>query len=184
MSSSTATLAIGAVTVINGIIGTACGAMILNKLMARYEVMLQQGSITSEILEKYRIEKACKIMFIGMFLGFVLAVLGIAISVMFPGSKGFLCFIIVVGLGEFFLFITIPPTAMAIMHCVPKHLRAQANAVSANIVNILGSIPSPAVIGAWFQAFGYYVGMVLTAAWLVFAVLLWAFGWYIAVSCI
>ena len=155
--------------------------MILNRLMSTYEVRLQQGSITAEVLEQYRVEKSCKIMFIGVLLGFIFTVFGIALSTVFQGSRGFLCFIIVVGLGEFFFFINISPIAMAVMHCVPKHLRSQANAVSSNIVNILGSIPAPAVVGAWFQAFGYFVGMMLTAAWLVFAVGLWALAFYIAV---
>ena len=181
MTSTVASLTVGAVTILTGIVGTVTGSMILKQMVAKYEVMLEQGSISVESVEHYRVEKASKIMTIGIALGFVLAVVGIAVSAVFNQSKGFVFFVIVVGTGEFCLFVTIVPVAMTLFHCVPKHLRAQALAVSTNVEHAFGSIPSPAIIGAWFSAFGYYTSIIITNAWLIFSVILWSSTWFISV---
>ena len=182
VSSSLATYALGVITVISGIFGTGCGSIFLNKLMIKYEVMKASDSIKSEVLEKYRVEKACTIMPIGIFLGCVLATAGVLFSPLFSKPYDYACFFVGVGLGEFFIFTTISPTAIAIMSCVPNHLRGQANALSVFVMHALGDFPSPALIGAWFQIFGDYVGMILAVGWLVFAVIFWTIGWNMSVT--
>ena len=181
ISSSSTAFAIGAITIISGILGTATGTLILNKLMKKYDTMMDEGTITNEVLEYYRLEKSCKMVPIGMFLGMMATTGSILFSVFFAEPWDFVFFIIGIGLGEFLLFTTISPTAMAIMNCVPKHLRPQANAVFANVSNILGDLPSPAIVGAWIGIFGYYISLVVTSAWLIFAVIFSIIGWNFSV---
>ena len=165
----------------SGIVGTGSGSLLLNKLMVKYEVLKENDSIKPETLENFRVEKACSIMPIGIFLGLFLATGGVIISTAFSKPMNYITYLIGIGLGEFFIFLTISPTAIAIMTCVPNHLRGQANAVSVFFMHAIGDFPSPAIIGVWFQVFGQLVGMVLTTGWLIFAVLFWTIGWNISV---
>ena len=182
VSSSTAALGIGAITIISGIIGTGTGSLILNKLMKKYELMMSEGSITNEKLERYRVEKSCEMILVGMSLGMVATVGSILFSIFFAEPWNFLFFIIGIGIGEFLIFATTSPNAFVIMNSVPKHVRPQANAVYANVSHILGDLPSPTIIGAWIEVFGYYLSMTLASAWLIFAVLLSIVAWNFSVG--
>jgi hypothetical protein len=150
-------------------------------MMRKFEEWKNKDLITNEQLEFVRVEKSCILMPFGIFIGMITATFGTVLSVAFSKPMNFIVYLIGLVVGEFFIFLTISPTAMAIMMCVPNHLRGQANAVSVFVMHALGDFPSPAVIGAWFDAFGSFVGMILTAAWLIIAVIFWTLAWNIAV---
>ena len=54
---------------------------------------------------------------------------------------------------------------MALMNCVPKNLRGQANAVAVFFMHILGDFPSPVIIGYIFE-YSVYYGVLFTFLWL------------------
>ena len=89
ISSSTTAFTIGPITVISGILGTATGTLILNKLMKKYDAMMNEGIIRNKVLEKYRLEMSCKMMPIGIFLGMVAATGAMLFSVFFFRTLGF-----------------------------------------------------------------------------------------------
>ena len=147
VSSSVATYALGGITIFSGIFGTACGSIFLNLMMRKYEALKLQDAIKTETLELYRVEKACTIMPLGLLVGMILCLSGVFFSAFFSKPLNYTIFLVGVGLGEFCLFATISPTAMAIMTCVPQRLRGLANAVSIFTMHALGDFPSPFLIG-------------------------------------
>ena len=122
---------------------------------------MDQGTISVEALESFRVEKACKILFISIIIGLVMILLGISLSILFTGSNAFICFIVLVDAGEFALFVEISPGAMAILNCVPSHIRSQANAIGTNVLNIFGDIPAPPVIGLFSRPLDSILGFFL-----------------------
>jgi MFS transporter, Spinster family, sphingosine-1-phosphate transporter len=181
VSSSVSTYALGGITVFSGIVGTASGSAALNFLMKKYDALRQKDSIKAETLELIRVEKATLIMPFGMLFGLTFAVGGTILSYFFGKPMDVIIFLIGTGIGEYLIFITIAPTAMSLMTCVPTHLRGQANAVSVFLMHALGDFPSPFIIGALFDTVGMFVGMIFTTGWLIIAVVFWSLAWNIAV---
>lgn len=160
-----------------GIIGTRLGSYILSKIMKKYEEMKKNDQISNEKLECYRVEKSSSIMLIAISIGLLCVVLGLFFSSFMSKPGNFIVFFIGLVFGEFLFAMTIAPTAMAIMMSVPIHLRGHANSMSIFIMHALGGLPSHSVIGAWFDAFGKYISMLLTLLWLIISVVFWGIAW-------
>ena len=71
---------------------------------------------------------------------------------------------------------------MAVMSSVDTDLRAQANAVSVFVMHLFGDFPSPYVIGVVNQYVGEKWGILMLTCWLVWAVIAWGVGWFLAVK--
>ena len=181
MSSGLATYALGAITVFVGTVGTSCGSLLLNKYMIKYDQLHAKEMIKTEYLDLLRIEIATKIMPIGIGIGMIIATSATVFSYFFSKPANYIVYLLGILFGEFFIFITISPTAISIMGSVPNHLRGQANGVSVFVMHALGDFPSPFIIGALFDIIGKFWGMIFTTSWLFFAVLFWTLAWNIAV---
>ncbi|OMJ79082.1 hypothetical protein SteCoe_20989 [Stentor coeruleus] len=177
ISGSIATYSLGANTMLCGIIGTRLGSYILSRIMKKYEDMKKNDQISNEKLECYRVEKSSWIMLTSIFIGLIITVLGLLFSSFLSKPGNFIVFFIGLVFGEFLFAITIAPTAIAIMMSVPIHLRGHANSISMFFMHSLGGLPSHSIIGAWFDNFGEYVGILLTFLWLIISVVFWGIAW-------
>lgn len=74
---------------------------------------------------------------------------GLALSSLFVKPMNYVCFLVALSFGETLIFMFISPKVMAIMNCVPAHLRGQANAISGLFMHALGGFPAPSVTGAF-----------------------------------
>lgn len=161
---------LGLITLFCGIVGTLVGSVFLDFLVRK-----KLGkSEDHDLLRDTYTEFSCLFLTITIFIGCVGAFVGIFINT-------FYSYIIGVGFGEFFIFLSKGPVAMALMNSVPDDLRGQANAVCVFFMHLLGDFPSPYVIGWFFELYGYYSGIVLIYGWLLWAVLTWGIAWNISV---
>jgi MFS family permease len=152
----------GALTVVTGIIGTAAGSIIADRVPGedRVRVSLLVCAVSS---------------LLGTPLAFA--------AILAPTSTGFLALL---GLCEVFVFASMAPTNFALMHSVPKALRAIAMATSTFAIHALGDVLSPPLVGTVSDALGDGItqcssskGLVLGMLILPFALGLSAVLWWI-----
>jgi MFS family permease len=120
----------GALTVVTGIIGTAAGSVIADRVPGedRVRASLRVCAVSSLI--------ATPIAFAG---------------ILAPTPTLFLALL---GLCEVFVFASMAPTNFALLHSVPPALRAGAMATSIFVIHALGDVLSPPLVGAVSDAMG------------------------------
>ena len=154
----------GGVTCVTGLLGTAIGGFLTDRL---------PGDRTRACL------KVCA------WSSFVAAPLAL-FSLFMPSP---LSFFVVLGLCELALFISVSPTNAAVLNSVPASLRATAMAASIFAIHLLGDIISPPMIGVVADAFGdkpercvgapgMQAGMYMLPAAIVLAAIFWWRGGY------
>jgi MFS transporter, Spinster family, sphingosine-1-phosphate transporter len=153
----------GTVTVVTGLVGTAIGGWIGDRWPGqnRARAYLRVCALSS------------------------IAATPLALVALFmPTATGFL---IMLGLCELALFVSISPTNAAILASVPTALRATAMAVSIFMMHLLGDLISPPLIGAVSDhfgdkpvqgsgAFGLQIGMYTLPIALAVSAVLWWYG--------
>ncbi|UQA62125.1 spinster family MFS transporter [Polyangium aurulentum] len=120
----------GALTVVTGIIGTAVGSVIADRVPG-----------------EDRVRASLLVCAVSSLLGTPLAFA----AILAPTSTGFLALL---GLCEVFVFASMAPTNFALLHSVPPALRAGAMATSIFVIHALGDVLSPPLVGAVSDAFG------------------------------
>ena len=125
----TANFIFGGVTCVTGLLGTALGGLLTDRL---------PGDRTRACL------KVCA------WSSMVAAPLAL-LTLFMPSAVSYF---VVLGLCELALFTSVSPTNAALLISVPASLRATAMAVSIFAIHLLGDLISPPVIGAVSDAFG------------------------------
>lgn len=166
-----ADLHFGAITVAMGILGTAVGGVLLDKITkkgAKPELEDKKedlggggGGIVTMSLMLCSALTAVAMPF--LFLAFSNAPL----SVFYFGMV----------LGEFFLFSTTAPLNGVFLWCVSAEQRSMSLAVANLVIHLLGDVLSPVIAGwLWTRTGSGTTAMTLVSAWLGWGVLLWALG--------
>jgi MFS transporter, Spinster family, sphingosine-1-phosphate transporter len=120
----------GAITVVTGLLGTALGGTLADRLAKedRARVNLRICAWSS-----------------------LLAAPAALVALLRPTPTGFL---IALGVCELAVFMSIAPTNSAVLSSVPAHMRAQAMAASIFSIHLFGDLVSPPIIGFASDAFG------------------------------
>jgi len=126
--------AFGGVTILSGIVGTALGSVLSDRVPGEDRA------------------RAClKVCAASSLLGTPLA----ALALVWPTPIGFIALL---GLCELVVFASIAPTNAAILKSAPPTLRASAMAVSIFSIHLLGDVISPPIVGAVSDAMRDGVG--------------------------
>lgn len=157
---SNATIAVGAVTVFTGLVGTALGGWIIDKLGGT------KGDAGVKRVALVEFVSACVVLPVGM-VGFMM--------------DSFWLFIAFLFLGEMVLFGATAPLNATILSIVPLHQRSFAMSINIFAVHLLGDFPSPILVGVVSDVTGSRrAGMLFLIGWLVFAVLFFFISWVLA----
>ena len=158
----TADLAFGGVTAGTGLVGTAIGGLILDRLIKREACDQADGSLSKS-------GKTMLILFVSMCIGS--PVLFFAFFM-----KSFPSMISMLAVGELFLFITTAPSNAVLLWCVPSDQRAFSMAFSVVVMHLFGDVPSPVFTGYLLQQYGTTPAVLTVTAFLSFAILCWGAG--------
>ena len=158
----TADLAFGGVTAGTGLVGTAIGGVILDRLIKR-DATVQVGESLSKS------GKTMLILFFSMCIGS--PVLFFAFFM-----KSFSLMMVLLAIGELFLFITTAPSNAVLLWCVPSDQRAFSMAFSVVVMHLFGDVPSPVFTGYLLQQYGTIPAVLTITAFLLFAILCWGGG--------
>ena len=162
VSLDTADLAFGGVTAGTGLVGTAIGGLILDRLIKR-DASVQVGESLSKS------GKTMLILFFSMCIGS--PVLFFAFFM-----KSFSLMMVLLAVGELFLFITTAPSNAVLLWCVPSDQRAFSMAFSVVVMHLFGDVPSPVFTGYLLQQYGTLTAVLTVTAFLSFAILCWGGG--------
>ena len=172
LAALTATLIMGAITVISGTVAVMIGSSIVDKRVRKYRT--DNPQLPSKQIDLFKIEYACKILFIVTLIGFFFA-LTAAIT-------GFLyTFLAFFAIGEFLIFLGIGPCNISLMTTLPLDLRDLGNGYNIFFLHFLGDFLSPFFIGLISDQQGMYVAMIILMGWLIFAVIFWGVSWRISI---
>lgn len=116
-----------------------------------------EGIVTDQDLEDAMATEGTLILTISI-------VVGVAVGLVGCLSSNFYFFMVCLGICEYFLFLGTGPVGIALMSCVSKELRGQANAMAIFFMHLVGDFPSPFIIGFWFDSIGMYWGMICVMA--------------------
>jgi MFS transporter, Spinster family, sphingosine-1-phosphate transporter len=159
----TATLAFGGITVVTGLVGTAAGGVIADRIPGadRTRASLRVCAYSSLIAAPIAL-----------------------VALLLPSATGFL---IALGACQLAIFVSVSPTNAAVLLSVPPALRASAMALSIFAIHLFGDLISPPLIGRLADAFGdartscsgatgLQIGMYLLPAALALSALFWFRG--------
>lgn len=142
----------GALTVVTGIIGTAVGSVIADRVPG-----------------EDRVQASLKVCAVSSLLGTPLAFA----AILAPTPTLFLALL---GLCEVFVFASMAPTNFALLHSVPGALRASGMATSIFVIHALGDVLSPPLVGAVSDAMGDGVTQCTSSKGLVLGMLILPFA--------
>ena len=143
----------GAITLGNGLVGTAVGGVLLDVLVRRLGTDVASASL---------------IMVCGLTAAAVPCLL--AAFLLQPTWAFYVGLVI----GEFFLFSITSPVNGVFLWCVPPQQRSMSIAVMNIVIHLLGDVFSPAIAGAlWSATNDARFTMACVSAWLGWAVLMW-----------
>jgi MFS transporter, Spinster family, sphingosine-1-phosphate transporter len=162
VSLDTADLAFGGVTAGTGLVGTAIGGLILDRLIKRDAIAPADGSLSKS-------GKTMLILFFSMCIGSPLLFCAFLM-------KSFSMMIALLAVGELFLFITTAPSNAVLLWCVPSDQRAFSMAFSVVVMHLFGDVPSPVFTGYLLQQYGTTPAVLTITAFLSFAILCWGGG--------
>eukprot|EP01104_Vermistella_antarctica_P014814 TRINITY_DN4720_c0_g2_i1.p1 TRINITY_DN4720_c0_g2~~TRINITY_DN4720_c0_g2_i1.p1 ORF type:complete len:513 (+),score=101.48 TRINITY_DN4720_c0_g2_i1:317-1855(+) len=155
-----ANLGIGGVTVVTGLLGTAFGGYLIDRLGG------SQG--------KQGIVRAMRIC-----MWFSVICLPLAVAAFAVDSIWF--FFILIGGGEFIMFATTAPLTGAMLSMVPNNQRSFAMALCIFMIHLLGDFPSPILVGLVSDfTDSQRVGMLFLSSWITFAVIFFACAYVVA----
>lgn len=158
----TADLAFGGVTAGTGLVGTAIGGLILDRLIKQNASVQVEGSLSKS-------GKTMLILFCSMCVGSPVLFLAFFM-------KSFSLMISLLAVGELFLFITTAPSNAVLLWCVPSDQRAFSMAFSVVVMHLFGDVPSPVFTGYLLQQYGTTPAVLTVTAFLSFAILCWGGG--------
>eukprot|EP01006_Ploeotia_vitrea_P047213 TRINITY_DN67105_c1_g16_i1.p1 TRINITY_DN67105_c1_g16~~TRINITY_DN67105_c1_g16_i1.p1 ORF type:complete len:548 (-),score=243.37 TRINITY_DN67105_c1_g16_i1:267-1910(-) len=156
----------GGVSVVAGLVGTAAGGAVLDKMRGRF-VNNQPRSLEVAI-------KLCYYLTIA-------AMPVVLLAFVFPSDmRALIMFLILIG--ETLLFMTISPINSAILWGVPDQLRPMAMALSVVFTHALGDAISPVVMGRMLDSTNdnWNLVMFCTSLWLIWTVISWGWGYRLA----
>eukprot|EP00928_Gymnodinium_smaydae_P040751 TRINITY_DN27607_c0_g1_i1.p3 TRINITY_DN27607_c0_g1~~TRINITY_DN27607_c0_g1_i1.p3 ORF type:complete len:102 (-),score=16.69 TRINITY_DN27607_c0_g1_i1:80-385(-) len=81
---------------------------------------------------------------------------------------------------EFSIFFATAPCNIAMMECVPEHLRSISVAVCVMAIHLLGDCPSPVITGYFIDNMGWRAAMALLGSWNIFQLLFWGLSYVLA----
>jgi MFS family permease len=162
VSLDTADLAFGGVTAGTGLVGTAIGGLILDRLIKQNASVQVEGALSKS-------GKTMLILFFSMCIGS--PVLFFAFFM-----KSFSLMISLLAVGELFLFVTTAPSNAVLLWCVPSNQRAFSMAFSVVVMHLFGDVPSPVFTGYLLQQYGTVPAVLTVTSFLSFAILCWGGG--------
>ena len=162
VSLDTADLAFGGVTAGTGLVGTAIGGLILDRLIKRDAIVPADGSLSKS-------GKTMLILFFSMCIGSPLLFCAFLMT-------SFSSMIALLAVGELFLFITTAPSNAVLLWCVPSDQRAFSMAFSVVVMHLFGDVPSPVFTGYLLQQYGTTPAVLTITAFLSVAILCWGGG--------
>ena len=159
-SETQADLVFGGIVAFTGLVGTACGGILLDRASGDAE-----GS--------ERLVPALGQVFVEVTIGAILCVLA-------GLCETAITFFVCLAFGVLVMFMTTAGVNVALMWSVPPENRAMAMALSVIIIHLLGDVPSPVVIGAIDRGHQPKTTFLCTASWLAWAVFCWGAAWLLA----
>jgi MFS family permease len=158
-----ADLAFGGVTAGTGLVGTAIGGLILDRLINTDSAVDAKQSLSKS-------GKTMLILFLSMCIGS---------PVLFCAffAESFSIMISLLAVGELFLFITTAPSNAVLLWCVPSDQRAFSMAFSVVVMHLFGDVPSPVVTGYLKQQYGTKKAALVVTAFLSLAIVCWGAGY-------
>jgi MFS family permease len=162
VSLDTADLAFGGVTAGTGLVGTAIGGLVLDRLIKRDATVQVDGSLSKS-------GKTMLILFGSMCIGSPLLFVAFFMN-------SFSTMIALLAVGELFLFMTTAPSNAVLLWCVPSDQRAFSMAFSVVVMHLFGDVPSPVFTGYLLQQYGTKPAVLTVTAFLSFAILCWGGG--------
>lgn len=160
MDVDVAGISFGGLTVFTGLLGTAGGGIILDKMRHG----LPDGNASMAI--------AFKLMTI-------LSIIAAPFCFLCFMLDGVALFYVFLGIGELAFFACLSPTNSAILWSVPFQLTPLACAMSVVVTHALGDAISPSILGSILDATSddWHLTMFLNVAWSAWAIVFWAAGW-------
>jgi hypothetical protein len=150
----------GAITLLNGLLGTAAGGVMLDFLVAR----LGADVITASL---------------GLVCGLTAASIPFLLAAFLVHEPWVFYFGLIVG--EFFLFSTMSPINGVFLWCVAAKHRSMSVAVMNILIHLLGDVFSPALAGGMWQATdNARLTMACVSAWLTWGVLFFGLSSYLS----
>lgn len=182
MSQLMATRIMAGITIGCGFTGTIIGSLILDRNLKKFYDAEKINEISQEKLMFISVEKSSYMLLVVMVLATIFAVGGSAVGQFYYYIIGYA--IAAIFLFAYFIYRGKGPVAIAMMNCVEKEMRGQANAVAIFFMHMFGDFPAPFFIGFLFDTFSIYVGVLVLFSWLGFAIIMWGISWNISVKCI
>lgn len=169
MDESTATLTFGGLTVVTGVLGTATGGFLLDRMRAQ---RVSESGGTSKMDDAER----------AMFIMFVCAIASLPCILLGIGLNSPAAFFPLVGIGEFLLFMCLTPINSGIVWIIPYKVAPLGMAMSVLCNHLLGDAISPIVIGALLDSThnNWRSTFVLISMWLIWPILMWGPAWHFA----
>lgn len=149
VSSSTGSMAFGALTVVAGFAGTLLGGSWAD----RWALRGTDGYLKLSALSM---------------------LLAVPVYLLVLSTSSFTLFCVFVFLLEFLLFLSTSPVNAQIVNCVPPSIRATANAMGIFFIHLLGDAISPSLVGLISDHSNLYLGMHIFTFAILVSGLIWA----------
>jgi len=169
----------GLCTVVSGILGTALGGKLMDKINKKYanSDKPRAKNIPADSLRAHLAARISALMTLA----------SIAFIIAAPFSPDYVYFFALIAPAELLLFATTAPCNIAILMSVPEAARGQALGLSVTVAHLLGDVPSPWIIGKIYKSFknhqeGGFVAMQVCGVAVVVCALLWFIGSKVARS--
>jgi len=165
-----AALVLGGVVIICGLVATLLGSAVADSLLRPTQDSYDRGTVSEAYLLSKRTEIACAMLTMVTIVG---ACSGISGAI----ADQYLVFVVTFAIAVFATALANGPLNLAVLSSVRPELRGQSVAVQTFIYHLLGSFPSPYIVGWINESWGMYWGYLVTEAWLFFAVIAWTVAW-------